>query len=146
MNSIGKSVGRNTKKIAQTVAKQMADESTEVLKTAGEQLTGQRENPVHRELEEQPSMDIQQREAGDKARSKELLQANENELEEIRIKNAQKKQQVEISEKKEKEQKEIEKAQKGQVVEPTTKRKGNPVGHFIKKIKTRVERRQPPSG
>lgn len=146
MSSVGKSVGKNAQKIAQKAAQQMLNEPMEVLKTAGEQVAGPRENPISPERQQEQAIDIQQKEARDRARSKSLLEANENELEEIRIRNAQSKQQKEIQEKKEEQQKEIENQKKGGISEPTTKRKRGAIGQFIDKVKTRVERRQPPSG
>jgi len=90
MNLI-KSTGKQSKKTAQQIAKQMAREPSEVLKTAGTQVTGSEKksanhqvssNPIHKT--EKPQQNGTPSEAELKMKSERLLRANREELDQIR--------------------------------------------------------------
>lgn len=147
-SSIGNKTAKSAKKIAQQAAKQMLNEPFEVLKTSGEQVAGVKKNEpfqVKRQKEQSPQT-IEEEKNVDNAKSKRLIQALENELEDVRKQKEQEEKSKEAVEAQEKEEEfEIE-SQNSPLVEPSTKpRKGGLKG-FVEKVKKRTETRLPPSG
>lgn len=130
------------KNIAKQAAKQIVQEPLEILKKAGEQVVGAPsvENKPQQSQIEKPvtPQEVQKKHA--KARS--LYTALENELKEIRAREAQKKQLEQ--------QPQPAKPQEKPLVEPPTKRSRRLFGFGQKaqaeKQKTRVEKPLPPSG
>jgi len=124
------------KNLAQTIAKQIAQEPWEILKQAEGQITGvgqeqKQETPVQQEVSDNSERD--------KVRSQRLMQALQAELDEIKNKKEQEKPPV-------KEEKKVTPP----LVEPATK-KGRRLFNFGKKTQmqrqqTQTERPLPPSG
>jgi len=132
------------KSLAQTIAKQIAQEPWEILKQAEGQITGvgevqQQEVPIQQEVSDNSERD--------KVRSQRLIQALQTELDEIKKKKEQEK-----FLKAQQEQMAKEEAKKvGQpLIEPSV-RKGRQLFNFGKKTQmqrqqTQTERPLPPSG
>lgn len=135
------------KNLAQTIAKQIAQEPWEILKQAGRQVTesGPAENPqeVSQQSEENESL-LSER---DKIRAQRLMQALQTELDEIKKK---KKQEKILKAQQEQAIREEEKKLAPPLVEPAVK-KGRRLFSFGKKTQmqrqqTQTERPLPPSG
>lgn len=79
---------QTTKTLAQKIAKQMQDESLEILKDAKEQITGD-ENPKQQggQFPEQEDVLHEQKKAQDNIKSSRLLEAFQRELEDVRKQN-----------------------------------------------------------
>ncbi|MEJ2441745.1 MAG: hypothetical protein P8Y06_02385, partial [Patescibacteria group bacterium] len=127
---------------------QMAQEPLEILKTAGKQVS-EKESVPSRPIEttektQDPSVD----EAKEKAQSKRMLTALENEIEEIRKKKKLEREQELRQEEAQKERAEEEEKKKPLPVTPSKPSRGALRGMKgkLKKLKTKAEIRMPPSG
>ncbi|QQG41482.1 MAG: hypothetical protein HYV90_04985 [Candidatus Woesebacteria bacterium] len=91
MNGTAKQVGQSAKSLAQQIAKQMAREPLEVLKTAGSQVTGEEKRSSGefqpqsqpQTQEDQAKLIHHQQEIQDKMKSSRLIEALERELGDI---------------------------------------------------------------
>ncbi len=132
------------KNLAQTIAKQIAQEPWEILKQAEGQITGvegvqQQEAPIQQEINDSSERD--------KVRSQRLMQALQTELDEIKKKKQQEKA---LKVHQEETAQEQQKNTRPQLVEPAS-RKGRQLFNFGKKTQmqrqqTQTERPIPPSG
>lgn len=90
MAGIAKQTGQSAKNLAQQIAKQMAQEPLEVLKTAKEQTTGAVEAPKTPDMQggpqssEQSAQVAEQQKAQDKIKAERRMEALNRELEDIR--------------------------------------------------------------
>ena len=154
---------KSSKKLAQQVAKQMAQEPLEILKQAGKQATGVEKAPSNQnqpDLEKEKGKMAEERELKVKleAQSKRQIQVLENELKKIQQEKDVKKQQEEIMQEQAEEVKKEEKKIKP-LIEPASKRPRNIFAFFglrkskkkggqltAERQKHRVERPMPPTG
>lgn len=104
MGATAKQVGQSARDLAQKIARQMAQEPLEVLKTASGQVTGQEVSPSPdsprppQTQEEQQKLISHQEELHDKMKSGRMMEAFQRELDEIRKQNLFKDLQAKISE------------------------------------------------
>lgn len=100
---------KSAKAIAQQIARQVAQEPTEILKTAGRQVIGTPEVAKYPETQQpasetSPSPDLKAHAEKTKHKDTRLLQALEQEITEIRMKNKQEEDQVRMAEEQQRQQ------------------------------------------
>ena len=144
---------KTVKNLAQQAAKQIVNEPFEILKQGGKQIVGNEENTNQKvqPLDALDSENLQNNQVSTdtkaqmEAQGRRQLQAFENELKEIRIKNEQQEKILEQSE-------QVAKSQGAQtqkpLVEPISKQGRKMIGTpgHVKKQQIHVENLQPPSG
>lgn len=141
--------------IAKKVAKQIAQEPVEILKNAGKQVIGIPEvaqnNEPQRPVSEAPASPQDMKAHAEKTKHKDtrLLQALDQEIEEIRIKEKQEEEQVKVVEEQQKQQASAQQNEALPVISSKRSRrfgmgKGQKAAAEREQVKT--ERRMPPSG
>jgi len=153
MNSIGSSVKKSARDLAKASAKQVLKEPLEILSSVGKQVVGTETGGQNVPQENQSSGAFEsqvgpQKEEEIKAKSKRLIEALEQELEDIKRQKEMEEQgklQEEIVEARQ----EAEEEQAQPLIEPVTTRKKHQMPGMagkLDKLKKKAEIRMPPSG
>jgi len=152
MSTVTSNTKKTAKQLAQDIAKKIAREPIEVLRTAGGQVSGVEKVPQTSRLKDprgaNEHISVNKEEVSNKAKSKRLIDALEAELAEI--KKIKKQNDLEALQAEKSQELQIEKSEETKpFVEPSTKQKKGVLTGMkgkIDKLKKRAEVRMPPSG